>query len=734
MAQPVFDEHPLDQYLRESGETAEFMPGIAPELVVELGVEHDQEEDDEDPHTESELWRNIVAILSPYLNRHGNSPFAERFKYDVISSSLLATSLSSVPHPLRSPAIPPYVEQQQPHRPHLLAESHYWISSFAFALALVLFRARYYLTGFLLLCGPLFSVYLLAVDTILVKHDMSSTLDGLQELMSASDVWDSVVQEAITVIEKDEQHSTYYGSLNPLSPSSSLRVTLQSSLHTTQTHCDNVRQLFMALTSPPELSQISEMYAPPSPRAISPSPLQTMSVPPTPTPARQRRLSSPADFDPKRSTWSGSVSTWNGSYSTLAQAGSPMLKRREKRRSDLSALLQVSGTQSVPITPPAGSPNLADLKEDEEGFSDTFGSAALNMRSRHQSQGLENLGIHPRSPQLSTFSSGSRFTTLQTHRHPLSLSALHVSLNGALASKRYACSHLLALRFEDETDDGYWEDVRSVISLLTSTLADASARLTVALEVAETARIKDQVPSVPHSRTTSAEFSFAPVPSQLSRFAAHVDSISTALTEAKESLADCVKSIKEEEKLSALSAYERLRRELGFALRECERGRDRLLEITAPPRALDEHLDDSDLPGLTSDDSDKPSDDSDKQEASSPVDDEPQPLVSVVGENGVGLDDATAHLLLERQLPPPGIEQVFESESGHASGFSREKSKLTRAERIELAKKAREQGSMSSMSSLTRENTGPGIDVVQELKDVIWKVGERRRKLADSGG
>jgi hypothetical protein len=26
---------------------------------------------------------------------------------------------------------------------------------------------------------------------------------------------------------------------------------------------------------------------------------------------------------------------------------------------------------------------------------------------------------------------------------------------------------------------------------------------------------------------------------------------------------------------------------------------------------------------------------------------------------------------------------------------------------------------------------GPGVEVVQELKDVIWRVGERRRKMAE---
>ncbi|KAJ6552025.1 hypothetical protein DFH09DRAFT_1319418 [Mycena vulgaris] len=32
-------------------------------------------------------------------------------------------------------------------------------------------------------------------------------------------------------------------------------------------------------------------------------------------------------------------------------------------------------------------------------------------------------------------------------------------LNSALASKQYACSHLLALLFADEDNEGYWEDV-----------------------------------------------------------------------------------------------------------------------------------------------------------------------------------------------------------------------------------------------------------------------------------
>lgn len=37
-------------------------------------------------------------------------------------------------------------------------------------------------------------------------------------------------------------------------------------------------------------------------------------------------------------------------------------------------------------------------------------------------------------------------------------------------------------------------------------------------------------------------------------------------------------------------------------------------------------------------------------------------------------------------------------------------------------------------SKAVQETWGPGGDVVQELKDVIWQVGERRRKMAEAGG
>jgi hypothetical protein len=363
---------------------------------------------------------------------------------------------------------------------------------------------------------------------------------------------------------------------------------------------------------------------------------------------------------------------------------------------------------------------------------------------------------------------------MQTSRHPLSFSSLKQSLQSALASKRYACSHLLALRFEGDEDDAYWEDVRSLMSLLTTTLVDASSRLTEVLDEAEEQeqQLKDAassdsssdaqlpyslpsppLPTRPLSLSISQFTSFAPMPSDLARFAAHADAISSALNDARDHLEQCVTSLKEETSFGhspqlstssieepsnhpALLAYERLRREIGLALRECERGRERLLNIVHPPSPAPEEPED--LPTLAPD---MGSDDSDKLEETSPgMDTQNEDIgLTVISPSGESFDadDASSPLLLaasSHHLPPPGIEQVFEAETGNTPAFTRERSKMTREERIKLAKARRESGGGvigTDEHSSKIERWGPGGEVVQELKDVIWKVGERRRRMTE---
>lgn len=479
------------------------------------------------------------------------------------------------------------------------------------------------------------------------------------------------------------------------------------------------------------------------------------------------------------------------------------------------------------------SPGIPDSPKDE-----SFGSAAMEMRRRRRSSAMEIYGaLAPSclsrastqsgvsSDRIAPLRSPSRLSPVHTTRHPLSLSGLHLALHGALSAKRYACSYLLALRFQDDDDDAYWEDVRSVMALLTSTFVNASTRLMDALDEAAKRRMKDERPSpniqptahlrsVSGSSSTAASMSlkstgqnfplplrkkrqqhmpvrtmaemmttvsFAPMPSQLMRFATHVDAIVCALNDAREDLEQCVEALRlrtdakaniddtnqvhsreadknarvvETQEHPAFQAYDRLRKELGLALRECERGREKLLDIIAGPQDVPNDDTDADVDDTPALGQDTGSEESDKVGPLSPSIlqahlDSAMPRGVDAGEvGGLGLnvagdhgDDATEHLLRgasSRHLPEPGVEQVFEADTHTPEvPFTRERSKLSREERIKLAKARRAsvndaRALLSLESAPAAEKWGPEGEVVQELKDVIWKVGERRRKLTEA--
>ncbi|KIJ65476.1 hypothetical protein HYDPIDRAFT_110558 [Hydnomerulius pinastri MD-312] len=829
MAQTFFDGHPLEEYLRDSGEASELMPGGIAEFSLQPYIASH-------PYLirHGESMENLCFIIfgafeflsslfsSDHMSRRALA-FAERFKYGVISSSLLSPAFAAtpIPHPHRrslSPSLPGKLASGHSRTPSgaestltdnislsIPAESDtpIWPITFSFTVAVAALSARFYFLTLLLLAGTLYYMHVHKLDIHSKPDVMTPSLEALQNLISAGQLWDSVINDTFNILENEER-SIFNSPTSPLTPSSSLRVALSSSLLTTQTQCDNVRQLLSAITSPNELSQLSEMYAPPSPMKSTFS-LNSDPQRPLSHPGSRQRSNSLTERMKKRSTW-------NGTYAALALAGSPpafqLTQRREKRRSDLSALLGGAASPrsrksslSIPTTPSPSKP-LADVSEEEESMvtadssfagedDETFGTAALGLHRKRLSGGLRAFELSHRSAPASltltrggslnrrtTMSPASKYTSMQTTRHPLSLSALNQSLQCALASKRFACSHLLALRFEDDEDEVYWEDVRSVMSLLTSTLVDAISRLSEVLDEVEEHHLKlddsasesmsgantpsslasPPMPSTrPLSQTIEQIVSFAPTPSNLTRFASHVDAISSALNDAREQLEQCVVSLKEEaspghsphpstssagemSEHPAIQAYERLRRELGLALRECERGRERLVNIITPPTPPTEDVDD--LPDTGDDEGGKNED-----AASSPVEprleeDVSLTIVSPDGET-VDPDDVTSHLLLTastHHLPPLGIEQVFEADTGSVGAFARERSKLSREERIKLAKARRESsgtthshpGPDPESPSPKMECWGPGGEVVQELKDVIWKVGERRRKMTES--
>ena len=647
-------------------------------------------------------------------------------------------------------------------------------------------------------------------------------------------------------------------------PSSPLRTALHAALQSTQTQSDNIRHVLVGLTSASSLAQLTEMYAPPSPmkphtplHARSGSAISSSHISAVSTPTSE-----------KRATWTSGIPF---SYAALANAGSPSrqsLKRLEKRRSDLSLLIRPSGAAiSAPATPQrtrllggveeetTNHLNMPDAPEQDVDVDSVvppeergqFASAALELQRQRRSRGIEAFfppttspppkytPISPQPPlsahitrfgskssQSSPISprssfSASRFTAMQTPRHPLSFHSLTLALNGALAARRYAASHLLALRFGngdnlDDSEQGsesYWEDVRAVIALLTSALANATAPLIESLDATERKRLRTEnpTPSSSHSRSSSLESpirtsplhlqeqrrrrqahrssshfaSFAPLPSHLARFAAHVDAMTNALNDAREHLESCVSSLRDDTSTAtataeaththnytqiidapALHAYERLRREIGLALRECERGREPLLNLLRPPSADEDEEDEEDKVPALGLDAESSDSDKDAPHARSPP---PFSLSSVRTDavlvqemqhrqqQGGEERDAEVHgdvlVVGSEHLPPPGIEQVFEVDvdaDEDSRTLRRPRPKLSRAERIAATKARRASGFGLSVIALdhghgedtigasatgerqsNRWGGGPGGDVVQELKDVIWKVGEQRR-------
>ncbi len=387
----------------------------------------------------------------------------------------------------------------------------------------------------------------------------------LQNLKDAGSAWDASINECMAALDREERgyverkhcswdktkstlrslHSSNGVASATSNNTSALRVALHSTLLTTHTQCDIVRPLLAALASPSELSQLSEMYAPPSPAKQSFSLL---------SPQLHRRplfQSESAAYTPPssaHSTTSDKRQTWNGSYMSLADFNSrtsPVLRKRNWRRSDMSSLMEGPGSrtslrasQTNPTTPlPPVSPLSSVQEADDESSwqtsenemdsmdldpsQDNFGTAALLLRRKRRSRGSLSLGFPSsrsapslRSPHHSPMSS-SKFTAFQPARHPLSVSALHNTLDGAVAARRYACAHLLALRFdEDAEDEGYWDNVKSVMSLLTTTLEDASARLSDALteseqqltQLAQPSPLPSPLPSFEHVQDSFLSF------------------------------------------------------------------------------------------------------------------------------------------------------------------------------------------------------------------------------------
>jgi hypothetical protein len=161
------------------------------------------------------------------LNTSNNpSPFAERFKYDVISSSLLAASLPSAHGRPTRPTLPghlnhsrtPSAEIQPATLPHAPSSDCSYLKLSLSVLVVVFLTGGYTLFFSIASIGAIVYIFRTTGDTS--KRDISpvrslasslsplltpgQVLESLNDLIASSNEWETVVQETISTLEHDE--------------------------------------------------------------------------------------------------------------------------------------------------------------------------------------------------------------------------------------------------------------------------------------------------------------------------------------------------------------------------------------------------------------------------------------------------------------------------------------------------------------------------------------------------
>ncbi|CAE6445820.1 hypothetical protein ACGC1H_003914 [Rhizoctonia solani] len=744
MAQAVYDQHPLGDYLKdEAGEQAVGLcvPGgdspVADSEDIEVYIPSIAEAVEPLIRLIRHLYQSIMLLSRQTAHRE----FAERFTHAIILSPLLGSTGGSSP----PPALPkPQHENEQVEPIHAwpiaaaILVGAVFIASGIIPASIIALGAgvahftnmapEHHARRFLAVaCGKLRSTGCLSEW----EDDPAPVmLAALDKCVQAASVWDTVVSEAMALLETEERNMFYASSPQSPHPSTSaLRIAITSELNNAISTTDTLRSLFGPLTSPAALAPLTAMYGPPAspppvrvrhharyasissgPRVLSPSP-------PSPVPGSKRSTWGPGITNTPSTSGKFSAS---GSYSHLGigrRRTSASLRRSRFTNPNLlddvvTVESDIGGEESEKLAP------LPQFNSDSEAAGPkTPPRRLLPLGSPLAFKTPEPVS----SPKLmpSTFGSAALSTLRKSSQiQTTSLTALRHALTAARSSRRHTAAHLLALRFTDG-DSEYWEDVRSVLGLLSAGLEDSASRLSGAVENMSDA--KQRISSFGSDRSftaavtpVSAGFGFAPILRPRERFDICVKELGSAMSRASELVGSMSESSLLEEEETKLEA---IRRELGSALRQLERARAVIKSQRTKSPLQQPQEEDSDVPALDA--------------SPSPTSEDLTPFRrhSLNSEKSlelesahVGPDDASAYLLLgtsAASLPAPGIEQVFEADTEDAPSRLRPKSTLTRAERIAARRAA----------PPAPKPVDGNWEVVKELKAVISEVGVRRRKV-----
>lgn len=487
-----------------------------------------------------------------------------------------------------------------------------------------------------------------------------------------------------------------------------------------------------------------------------------LSLPTSPTP-----ISKP--FTPRRSPLSGSVSDYSPRTSTRPVNPFPSFTSstpNPKRRSLQNMQYYPSSDDDRPIT----TSSETDLTRTRSSpFSDIQAlrsKYATGSRSRRES--LVGHQSPPTPNMLKTYLTSPTPAQPRIRRvvsvSPLTLPSLKAGCLGIhLKRRRLACC-LLGLRF-GETDDTYWSDLSAVLGVLIEAIdaerVKLDAECSTALANDRNSDVGDARPPWMVPSASGGQYDFAPKTSDEVLLRDKIREMEQSLEKAWRGLQVAKQTLqytRTDPPLSASSIaststiapdgdleakWKDLRGELGYLIRDWERGKEVVHRIMLASQPEQTGMDGPD--GSTEEDDlstsvpdfiqawsepehdrarsgDSTSFDSDRQPES--LDEQPDPFREMT-----------------EDLPLPGKDIVFEADMEDMP-IMRERSKLSREERIKLTKEAREKGVSvdqllalssgrvdvvdGSMERMAKETGKTHGLVVEEMKTMIGMIRAKK--------
>lgn len=342
----------------------------------------------------------------------------------------------------------------------------------------------------------------------------------------------------------------------------------------------------------------------------------------------------------------------------------------------------------------------------------------------------------------------SNTTSPHAERDPMTVSSLKASYHAMHMKRRVLACCLLALRLEGfdaahiETEDPiavarYWADVHQILMDLQAALLDGVTKLDE--------HLADSMEPGHKRWITGTTDSFAPRPANSRLLQHELGDIARLLANASERIQDVRRMASRHAGDHVLinEHWMQLRTDLGAMINHWEKGKVLVERMTDKPQEPGFSRFTSAFSHRSDEQPDLDKDANTSADLSLPSIPSNSDLDGDIEEPRVVVDDASSHLLSSTSpahLPPPGIEAVFEdyvarlptSKFVDPSG-----KKLSRQERIELIKAAREQKASSKerdaeipmsggLGLMPLETKARGGAMVSELKNVIDRIRHQR--------